>query len=128
MMHPVSIQAMGDELTKISGLGDRDYVRNRARDAGSSAKANWGKFKKWFNGRSPVGQAATIGGIAGGVRGAFKGFTDDSPTFDYDTGEVKRPSVGRRVLRGAGKGLTGAAEGAAMSAGTTYLVRKLTHG
>jgi hypothetical protein len=122
-MNAACLQAMSDELTKLAGIADRDYIRNGARQAGK----HWGKFKGWFNRQGAVGQSAVIGGIAGGVAGGIKGFTKNDPQIDYNTGEVRRPSVVTRAGRGARGAISGGAGSAAMSAGTSYLVRKLTH-
>lgn len=118
--------AMSDELIKLAGPAER-AVRDRLRESGSIAKKGWSHFKNSFNRRGPIGQAGIIGGIAGGVSGAAKGFAKNDPKINWETGEIQHPSTLTRIGRAAKGGAVGASSGAAMSAGTTYLVRKLTH-
>jgi hypothetical protein len=118
---------MSDEIEKTADLASRDYVREKARAAGGFAQKNWHRFKGRFNRMGAVGQSATIGAIAGGVSGAVKGFSKNDPKIDWTTGEIRQPTMLTRAGRAIKGGAMGAGTGAAMSAGTSYLVRKLTH-
>lgn len=125
-MNQTTLLAMSDELTKIAGIQDRDYVRDRTRQAGKFASEHFGKFKNFFNRQGPLGQGAIISGIAGGAQGALKGFTRNDPKINYNTGELSRPGLGTRVGRAVKGSIGGAAMGTTVGAATGYAIRKLT--
>lgn len=119
-MSPTTLQAMSDELTKIAS--------SNSRQAGKLASVHWGKFKHWFNARNATTQGGVIGAIGGSIHGAAKGLLKNDPHINWESGEVHKPTLKRRIGRAAAGAAVGAVGGAAMSAGTGHLLRKLTSG
>ena len=119
----ISMDSFRDELSKIAGAMDRAWFHEKKQHAATAAsKARRGL--RLFS-RTPAGRGAAVGGILGGVQGAWEGFKHAPGEYDPYTRQYDPPPFLGRVAGGVKGAISHGVQGAIIGGIGTHLVHKL---